>query len=71
MCVIVAGGDKLLEAEGCETVRGTEVDGPQTEEKWYPMTVADIAKLALREKLLLMEAIWEDLRGRVAPSGPT
>jgi len=29
------------------------------------MTVADIAKLSLREKLQLMEAIWEDLRGRV------
>jgi len=29
------------------------------------MTVADIAKLSLREKLQLMEAIWEDLRSRV------
>jgi len=29
------------------------------------MTVADLAKLSLREKLQLMEAIWEDLRGRV------
>jgi len=29
------------------------------------MTVADIAKLSLREKLQIMEAIWEDLRGRV------
>ncbi len=29
------------------------------------MTVADIAKLSLREKLQVMEAIWEDLRGRV------
>lgn len=28
------------------------------------MTVADIAKLSLREKLQIMEAIWEDLRGR-------
>jgi hypothetical protein len=29
------------------------------------MTVADLAKLSLREKLQLMEAIWEDLRGCV------
>jgi len=29
------------------------------------LTVADVAKLLLREKLQLMEAIWEDLRGRV------
>ena len=29
------------------------------------MTVADLAKLSLQEKLQLMEAIWEDLRGRV------
>ena len=29
------------------------------------MTVADISKLSLREKLQVMEAIWEDLRGRV------
>jgi Putative addiction module component len=29
------------------------------------MIVADIAKLSLREKLQIMEAIWEDLRGRV------
>jgi hypothetical protein len=29
------------------------------------MTVADIAKLSLREKLQVMEAIWEDLRGHV------
>ena len=29
------------------------------------MTGADLAKLSLREKLQLMEAIWEDLRGRV------
>ncbi len=29
------------------------------------MTVADIAKLSLREKLQVMEAIWEDLRARV------
>jgi hypothetical protein len=35
------------------------------QEYWYPMTVADLAKLSLREKLQLMEAIWEDLRGRV------
>lgn len=29
------------------------------------MTVEDIAKLSLREKLQVMEAIWEDLRGHV------
>jgi putative addiction module component (TIGR02574 family) len=29
------------------------------------MTVADISKLSLREKLQVMEAIWEDLRGRI------
>ena len=29
------------------------------------MTVDDIAKLSLREKLQIMEDIWEDLRGRV------
>lgn len=29
------------------------------------MTVADIAKLSLREKLQVMEAIWEELRGHV------
>ncbi len=29
------------------------------------MTVADIAKLTLREKLQVMEAIWEDLRRSV------
>lgn len=29
------------------------------------MTVADISKLSLREKLQVMEAIWEDLRGHV------
>jgi len=33
------------------------------------MIVADIAKLTLREKLQLMEAIWEDLRGRVDDMG--
>lgn len=33
------------------------------------MTVADLAKLSLREKLQLMEAIWEDLRGRVDAMG--
>lgn len=29
------------------------------------MTVADIAKLSLREKLQVMEAIWEDLRRKI------
>ena len=29
------------------------------------MTVADISKLSLREKLQVMEGIWEDLRGRI------
>jgi hypothetical protein len=29
------------------------------------MTVADIAKLSLREKLQIMEAIWLDLRQHV------
>ena len=29
------------------------------------MVVADIAKLSLREKLQVMGAIWEDLRGLV------
>jgi hypothetical protein len=29
------------------------------------MTVADISKLSLREKLQVMEAIWEDLRGNI------
>jgi len=29
------------------------------------MTVADISKLSLREKLQVMEVIWEDLRGRI------
>ena len=33
------------------------------------MIVADIAKLTLREKLQLMEAIWEDLRVRVDDMG--
>ena len=33
------------------------------------MTVADLAKLSLREKLQLMEAIWEDLRGHVDAMG--
>jgi hypothetical protein len=33
------------------------------------MTVADLAKLSLREKLQLMDAIWEDLRGRVDAMG--
>jgi len=33
------------------------------------MTEADLAKLSLREKLQLMEAIWEDLRGRVDAMG--
>ena len=33
------------------------------------MIVADIAKLTLREKLQLMEAIWADLRGRVDDMG--
>jgi putative addiction module component (TIGR02574 family) len=29
------------------------------------MTVADISKLSLREKLQVMEAIWQDLRGNI------
>jgi hypothetical protein len=29
------------------------------------MTVEDISKLSLREKLQVMEAIWEDLRGNI------
>jgi len=33
--------------------------------------VADLAKLSLREKLRLLEAIWEDLRARMdAMEGP-
>jgi hypothetical protein len=55
----------ILKSRAVEGLRGDEVDGCGMEEYWYPMTVADLAKLSLREKLQLMEAIWEDLRGRV------
>ncbi|TLD69764.1 hypothetical protein FEM03_15680 [Phragmitibacter flavus] len=38
--------------------------GRSTELRWKTMSVAEVSKLPLREKLQIMEAIWQDLRER-------
>jgi hypothetical protein len=64
VCVLSSGSwfARPLQDGWAVSLKCAEIDWYVVEEYTLAMTVADLAKLSLREKLQLLEAIWEDLR---------